>query len=200
MQRSAAAGFTLLEVLVALVVFGLLMGGLTQGVRFGLQAWQTQARNLAQRGDLDAVDRTLRSLVAEAVPGDFGGLPIDFTARQHSLEFLTELPIAAGAAGTRAAEVRLAVDAAHHLDLFWRPHQGIPLGPPRPPTRTVLLDGVDRLDLSYWQPTASGGTWVRAWSAQVLPSLVRIRIVFPAADGRHYPDIVVAPRRDAWRP
>lgn len=200
MQRGRTAGFTLLEVLVALVVFGLLMGALTQGVRFGLNAWQMQARALTRRGDLDAVDRTLRTLIAAAVPGDFAGSPVNFVAGEHRLEFTTALPISADPAGGRTADVTLAVDTTHRLQLLWTPHDGRPIGPQHPPASALLLDGVDHLDLAYWQPSSSGGAWLRGWDAGTLPSLVRIRIVFAAGDGRHYPDIVVAPRRDRWLP
>ena len=40
MKARTAAGFTLLEVLVALAVFGFLLVGLSQTVRFGLTAWR----------------------------------------------------------------------------------------------------------------------------------------------------------------
>jgi prepilin-type N-terminal cleavage/methylation domain-containing protein len=49
------AGFTLLETLVSLVVVGLILSGLAQGFRFGIAAWDAQARLLASGGDLDSV-------------------------------------------------------------------------------------------------------------------------------------------------
>ena len=46
------SGFTLLELLVALVVLGFLMVGLTQGVRTGLAMWGAQTRRLGETGEL----------------------------------------------------------------------------------------------------------------------------------------------------
>jgi len=69
MWRGRQSGFTLLELLAALVVLGLLMVAITQGVRFGVQAWQTQARTVDTQGDLLAVDRTLRGMIERADPG-----------------------------------------------------------------------------------------------------------------------------------
>lgn len=63
MKRQAAAGFTLLEVIVALAVFGFLLVGLSQTVRFGLTAWRQNARLADGKTDLEAVDRSLRSIV-----------------------------------------------------------------------------------------------------------------------------------------
>ena len=45
--RPSDAGFTLLEIMVALVVFGLLVLGLGQGVDFGLRAWGRQTGGVA---------------------------------------------------------------------------------------------------------------------------------------------------------
>src|ERR1700755_1444379 len=70
MKARGAAGFTLLEILVALVVFGFLLVGLSQTVRFGLLAWRQDARLSDSKTDLEAVDRTLRSIVANLAPGD----------------------------------------------------------------------------------------------------------------------------------
>ena len=59
MRRTTQTGFTLLELLAALIVLSLLLVAITQGVRFGVQAWQTQSRACwIARDDLDAVDRT----------------------------------------------------------------------------------------------------------------------------------------------
>ena len=59
-SRRRDAGFTLLEVLVALVVLGFVLTGVTGGIRYGVRASQTQARLVEAQGELDAVDRALR--------------------------------------------------------------------------------------------------------------------------------------------
>ena len=190
-------GFTLLEILVALVVFGFVMVALTQGVQFGLAAWRSQARVTAQRGDLDAVDRTLRSLVARMDPGgQAAGTRVQGSAR--TLAFTTELPLATGPLVTREADVSLAVDGTHRLSLFWLPHFRTWLGPPRVPAQATLTDDVDRIEISYWQPPAANrpGGWVAVWDGRRgAPGLIRFRIVFAPTSRRRWPDIVVAPMR-----
>ncbi len=70
MKARASDGFTLLEILVALAVFGFLLAGLSQTVRFGLTAWRQHARLSDGKADLDALDRTLRSVVENLAPAE----------------------------------------------------------------------------------------------------------------------------------
>ena len=58
------AGFTLLELLVVVVVLGLLIVGLSQGVRAGLALWNAQSRRTDETSELDAAARVLRSLLS----------------------------------------------------------------------------------------------------------------------------------------
>lgn len=186
-------GFTLLEVLVALVVLGFLMAGLAGGVRLGMQAWNAQDRAIAVHGDLDAVDRALRRLIEQADPGDpthAAGVAGDASR----LVLQTRLP----AGSDRAVDAVLLVDARHRLVMRWTPRRfGKPLGPP-PPTQDVeLLDGVASVQFAYWPRGAQGG-WRSAWDKPDPPALVRVRLSFTDA-ARHWPDIVAAPERDRPR-
>lgn len=196
------AGFTLLEILVVMVVLGLLLATLAAGTRFGLRAWQSQARLLADRTDLDAVDRTLRTLVERMNPGGFEGDGLVFRGDHNSVSFRSELPMAAGALASRDAEIGIAVDRAHRLQLRYATQYRHPIGPPPVPGEALLLDGVDHIDIAYFRPGAGplGGAWLPAWTEPVLPRLIRIRIVFTERARRPWPDIVAGPMREAWHP
>jgi general secretion pathway protein J len=184
-------GFTLIEVLVALAVLGFLMLGLSQGLRFGLAAWDSQARLLARGGELDIADRALRRIVTQLVPTDDPQHP-GLRGTATTLEAVTELPLAA-ALPTRQASIGLGVDRAGRLLLRWTPYlHARRLGPPPPAEESELLRGVARLDIAYW----SGGAWLAGWARMELPELVRIRLVFAREDPRRWPDIVAAPMRD----
>ena len=185
-----SAGFTLLEILVALVVMGFLLVGLAQGTHFGLRAWSVQSRIIDQRSALDAVDRTLRRLVQQADPGN-PSAPAALQGNAARLAFTTRLPRAAALA-SREADVVLAVNGAHELVLRWVPHRhAVRFGPPPPPGQAILLRGVARLQIAYW-PLGGAGGWRAAWAAADLPALIRIRILFLPGDRRSWPDIVAA--------
>jgi general secretion pathway protein J len=189
-------GFTLLELLVTLVVLGLLLTTLSQGVRFGLRAQQIEGGIAAGATDLEATSRVLRRLLAQAVPGDPSGQGATFTGTAHAVAFTTRLPDGYGAIATRQADVSLLVADGHHLALRWLPHYRRWIAQPPPPATRSLLDGVDRLDVAFWD----GASWTAAWSAPDPPRLVRLRVVFAAGDSRHWPDIIAAPMQAFPRP
>lgn len=192
MTRRASPGFTLLEVLVALAVLGLLLGLLANGVHFGVRAWDTASRITRREGDLDAVDRALRRLITAMDPGSVS-VPPTLAGTAARLLFTAKLPQGAGVPGL--ADLLLAVDDRHRLVLRATPHRHVrPLGPPPAVRQTVLLQDVARLEIRYWPRQPPFG-WQTAWSGPALPGLVRIRIVFAAGHDRHWPDIVAAPLR-----
>jgi len=189
----AQRGFTLLEILVALVVLGFLIVGLAEGVSFGLHAWGSQEGFLNRHADMDATERVLRGLIATSDPGDLDE-PAPFRGESHTLDFVARLPMSASGLVTRSAEVVLGVDAKHRLVLRWSLHPHAErLTPPPPPQQTVLLDRVDHVDFSYFRPPRQGGGWVDIWDSRTLPQLVRITVAFDGDDRRHWPTIEAAP-------
>lgn len=187
-----------METLAALVVLGLLIGGLVQGLRLGVHAWQAQTRTLANRGDMDAVETMLRTLIERMDPGGVSGRPPIFKGASHSLLFTTTLPQAADTLATGVVESTLAVNESHQLQLLLLPHDRNRLTGASRPEHVTLLSDVDRLEISYWQQSKDG--WQTAWAGPALPKLIRVRLVFLETSGRHTPDIVIRPMRDRWRP
>jgi general secretion pathway protein J len=191
-MRSAARGFTLIEVIVALVIFGTLTVALAQGLRFGLLAWNTATR-LTDAGDsFDIVDRTLRNLIGHMDPGNETTLP-QISASSGTLSFITRLPERPGVP-VRRVEALLAVDLNHRLVLRWRPYLHAERLRPAVATETELLRNVARMELFFWNPE---GGWTEGWrQAEGVPSLVRVRLTMQPPQRRHWPDIVVAPELD----
>jgi general secretion pathway protein J len=183
-------GFTLLEILIVLTILGFLFVGLAQGVRFGLLAQATEAHLTSGNDDFNTLDNTLRHLIEIVDPGDdLDSAP--FTANGDRLDCITALPSASGATPDRRIHATLLVDDHHRLVLRWQPSaRALNLRPPSPPIDTELLRGVSRIELAFWRP---GGDWLSTWRSPDLPTLVRVRLHFPAGDRRHWPDIVAAP-------
>jgi general secretion pathway protein J len=188
-EHSRAAGFTLLEMLVALVVLGFLMVGLTEGTRFGFKAWKHQADAIAAHDQFDAVDRALRQLLTQA--------NLRESEERGSLAFTGQLPLSVGLA-TRRADMQLLVDKEHRLILRWTSlRHEVSLEAPQKPTDTVLVGGLDRLDIAFWREadatTGEPAGWTNTWGGDRQPRLLRLTLQFPDNQNRRWPPIVVAP-------
>jgi general secretion pathway protein J len=182
-------GFTLLEIMIALAVFGFLLVGLSQTVRFGLVAWQQDLRLSEEKVDLDGVDRTLRSVVENLAPQDDSG-QTSIEGTDSSFTGVTRLRVPGMGERPIPVDAGLAV-AGHRLVLRWRPYRhAVPIGPAPAPAETELIGDVVRLGISYWRPP---GIWVSRWHEPDLPLLIRFRLTFAGSPAPRWPDIIVAP-------
>ena len=182
----------MLEVLIAVAVLGLLIVLLDQGLGFAIRVTAMQGRMSDAAADLPVVDAALRRLVANADPGVFPE-PASLRGTNASLAMVTQTVAADGvrrpvdailSASGGSARLRLA--AHRHVERF---------GPPAPGEDVVLIGGVDRLVIDY----ADGrtGAWHPTWTAETLPALVRIRLVF-AGGVQRWPPIIIAKKADAY--
>ena len=194
-------GFTLLELLVVLVVLGLLVVGLTQGVRAGLAMWDAQARRVGETSELDATARILRNLLTGIAANPSGGVnpgaagtAAEFEGRADKLAFVGDLPNGLGS--SRRAEIKIELHG-ERLALSWTPHRHeLSSAPPPKPVETELMRRVERLDLAYWGSPAPGQPpgWQAQWDGPGLPELIRLRLGFAQGDRRRWPDLIAAPQ------
>jgi general secretion pathway protein J len=198
-DRGTCAGFTLIEVLAALAVLGMILVALSTGLRFGQQALLAQTRSAATENQVVPVDAALRSLVAKAWPGA-AGAEARFAGTERALSFRTVMPESLTAQRTRDADVTIGVDPEHRLYLAWLPWYRNWMVAKPPPARIDLLANVDHVEFAYWDPGLHPppGGWVTAWVGTTVPKLLRIRLVFTKDAGLRWPDIIVATARDPW--
>ncbi len=196
------AGFSLLEMIVALAILGLLTMVLAGGLQLGGHLWAAQDRRLQANDATDAVHAALRTMIQDAQPLPLAGLGDRGAAafmigEPHSLDFVTELPDGVGRAGYCDVAIVLAADG--RLMMRWRPHvhDARAAGPIR---ETELLRRVVALELAYFVPAAADGAahWASAWTRPgTMPPLVRVRLRFAPGDLRTWSDVVVAPAAGA---
>ena len=204
-----SAGFTLLELLIAITLLGLLMAALFGGLRLGARAWERGEERLDESGRLQVVQNFLRERLGEAYPlstDDQAGRPmLAFEGSSDAVRFVTLMP---EHLGTGFAEFLLAVaDRGEAKDLIvqWRrfddPQDAPRADDQKEPQTKVLLEGIEALEIAYYGALQRGqpAIWREQWlEARVdMPQLVRLRVVFFEGDRRYWPDLIVRPMTDA---
>jgi general secretion pathway protein J len=204
-----SAGFTLLELLIAITLLGLLMAALFGGLRLGARAWERGEERLDESGRLQVVQNFLRERLGEAYPlstDDQAGQPVlAFEGSGDAVRFVTLMP---EHLGTGFAEFLLAVaDRGEAKDLIvqWRrfddPQDVRGASDYDEPQTKVLLEGIEALEIAYYGALQRGqpAIWREQWlEARVdMPQLVRLRVVFFEDDRRYWPDLIVRPMTDA---
>jgi general secretion pathway protein J len=197
----SSAGFTLVELLIALLLFSLLSLALFGSIRAGAAAW-SRATSHADESDhgLHAQD-LLRYLIENAYPlflsDNAKSGHVDFAGSESSLSFLSIAPMALGNGGR--SRINLAVERhGDRVDLLLEstPELAI-VNNEVEKARKPLVTGASALAFSYFGKTPADRSlvWHNDWANRAeLPRLVRIEAHFQANDGRDWRDLIVAPR------
>jgi general secretion pathway protein J len=188
--RRLNAGFTLVEILAALVVVGFIFVVLLQGVRFGVRAIAAQSGAQSAVAPLDPADRTLRTIIAAIDPGTYTEPP-SFVGTRDAVAFVSDLPVAGGP--PLHANIATGLEA-HRLVLRWavRDHTQPFSGRTNGWQTSVLLDDVGSLRIAY--AAGGGAQWLDAWRGERLPRLIRIETTH--RDGSPFMTIIASPQRD----
>lgn len=204
-SRSAQqAGFTLLELLVATGVLGLLAIALMSALQLSGRIWSGSERHARAATDLATVESTLRELIQRAYPAvvrlDGSNYRLTFAGAAQSLELTGELPMSAVTGGYRRLLIGLVRrPEGDALGIAWAPERNQPGRlaelADQPEGAIDLLPAIERLVISYYgrKGNANAPTWHDEWSGQTqLPELVRIQMALPDAQGRS--DFYIRPR------
>jgi general secretion pathway protein J len=195
------AGFTLLEVLVAVVLLGLLSVALFAAVRVGARGWWTAEQRSAATEDATTLQDVLRRMIASAKPVFASADPADaavaFDGTAQSLGLVGTLPdaIAPGLQGQQRLFLARH-DGAAMLMLAWRLDLPAADGGTLPEIIVPLLDHVSAVRFEYYGTSGAGSAsgWTDTWSGRTtLPALVRLHVERDAGASGPWPDLVAAP-------
>ena len=200
-------GFTLMELLVAMTLLGILMAALFGGLRLGVRVWEASDRTLDQGSQEEIVRGFLHARLEQILPvtGTASGDRTEalFQGRRDSLRFVSSMPISFGSRPyllELALKLRDGPDPASDLVLTWRALDETPAGGEAASGERVLIEDVADIAFGYLGGRAQqSGAWFQDWREQeTLPSLIRLELAFNAADRRRWSPLVVSPMIDEW--
>lgn len=202
-------GFTLVEVLLAITLLGIIMVLAYQGLRTGARTAETGEAAIERVNRMRLAQEFIRARISQARPSPFdqddtlGG--VVFEGGPESLRFAAPMPGYLSYGGPYVQTLAL-VDGDEGKELIfdfevlrYGPDADTPPLEDRDPV--LLVRGLADAKFSYLAPGDSVDAepeWVDEWreTAQ-LPLLVRIEAEFKDKNRRHWPALTVAPRVDA---
>lgn len=188
-------GFTLLELIVAITLMGLVLVVLYSGLRLGLNSWDSGEQRAEVTNRLRLAQEFLRRQLAQSIAAyrvnEQQERVVVFAGRPDGIEFVAPMLVQLGQGGL----YRVRIEAADgRLWIRWRPY--LPIDPEAGEEReTVLLEGVSEVEWAYFGPEQdnqpeSPPEWRSAWAnPQRRPQMVRLNLNL---QGEPWPDLVTA--------
>lgn len=180
-----AAGFTLLEVLAALVLLALLLVGVYSGIRTATHSVRSGTAAIERIDQMRSAQQFLRRELAQSLTQPIShtdhGEPIYFEGSAREMRYVAPLPGYLGKLGPQLQRLQL-VDDGHgglrlELSLALLPPDGQPPQPLGEPQ--VLLDHIKAGSFTYRGVDRQGAAlpWSPAWAdGRLLPQLVRVEL------------------------
>jgi general secretion pathway protein J len=208
--RSAAlrreAGFSLIEVLVALTVAGLVAVGAMGMLEIGATMRDFGQRRADGADARISAGLTLAREIGQAypyvAPSEDDSLQVAFDGGPESMTFVSAPPPWLGVVGLAALRLELSPRGgkSRRLDVLWSPLKpDAPLDLGAEPNRIPLIEKVDGATFGYYGPPANGmqPEWSNYWRRrETLPQLVRIRIRSTHAGASDWPTQIIHPMID----
>lgn len=207
-RRSCAvtiAGFSLVELLVALVLLGMVFLVLFNSLALGLKIWNANDQELSSNTQALVARDLLRRVLSEARPLKTTlGAPnaehrVFFLGTQDSIRFVAPMPshLAVGGLYEIAIYAIEGGQTGNRLEMSWRlfRRQSWPSKPLTEEKRSELISKVAEIEFNYFGQVDKSEPpgWHVDWqNLQSLPELIRLRLKFVGGEGA-WPDLVVAP-------
>lgn len=202
MSRRRAAGFSLVEVLLAIALLALLSTAAWGAMRTATRAVERGEALIERTNKLRVTQELLRRQISQALAVPFDrdttdGRVTNFRGERDRLMWVSPMPGYLGRGGSYVQEIALERDGfGNALKFRHAMVNGFELreGFPDKPGPVVLLEGIADLRIAYRGTNAEGRLedWVDEWDkGGPLPLLVRVEIEFERGSGMDWPPLLV---------
>lgn len=203
-QRMRQRGFTLLELLIAMTLLGLILVLLFGGLRLGVRSWDGAQRQVDNMNSVRSLENFLRREMSQANPYRWNsgtGQRLAFLGERNRLSFVAPMPSRVGGGGLYAVSVEFD-QTAKARRMVWK---NLPVSTqmqdfsalaqaPEMVLAAAELGDVEDIWLSYFgsESDSAAPRWFERWdNSSRLPLLIRVQVRL--AKGGAWPDFVVAP-------
>jgi len=185
--RTSQAGYTLIELLVAILLLGFIGVALAGGLHFGARVWESADNRLTTTGTIKNAQFLLRELLSNALPKEKAGLVI-FEGTEDHIRFVAPAPQAFPVGGPVTADL-----VGEGADLTLRLASPIDKDAVR---QAILVRGLGPLRFSYLDASEKLPLWLSLWRDRTrLPDAIRIE-----NKESTWPSLIVRPQIDESHP
>ena len=198
------AGFTLLELLIAMTLLGMILVLLFGGLRLAVRSWDTSQKQVDSLNSVRSLEGFLRRELSVAYPYVWKNVPgrqVAFLGERNKVSFVAQLPTRVGGGGLYLISVALEQQANSqrivwkHLPLNSQMNDFSALAQtPEMVLAASELSNVEEIWLSYLGQESEGAAplWADRWQSSTrLPMLIRVQVRL--SNNSQWPDFVVAP-------
>ena len=205
-QHARQTGFTLLELLIAMTLLGMILVLLFGGLRLGMRSWDASQKQVDSLNSVRSLEHFLRRELSLAYPYLWRNVPerrVAFLGERNKLSFVAPLPSRVGGGGLYFISVKLELEPGlKRQRIVWR---HLPVNPQMQDfsglaetqemvLATFELGGVEDIWLTYFGQENEGtaARWLDRWESKTrLPTLIRVQVRLP--NNSQWPEFVVAP-------
>ena len=198
MRRASQGGFTLIELVLALVLLAAMLGMAWGGFSFALRAWEAGESNGTRTADMRLAESFLRREITEIFPmrwKDPMTLRFAFEGERDHVRFVSARPPGITAPGLALVGLELQAGDDRSMNLVMRrappDDEAKDFAPLEAVEPTVLIPGLRSAEFSYFgsDSDVNQPRWNDSWTTPGrMPLMVRVRMV--GADGVPQPDLV----------
>lgn len=202
--RLKQTGFTLLELLIAMTLLGMILVLLFGGLRLGVRSWDASQKQIDSLNSIRSLENFLRRELSLAYPylwKNSQGRRVAFLGERNKLNFVAQLPSRVGGGGLYLISVELQQRAKvqrivwKHLPVNAQMQDFSALAEiPEMVLAASELENVEEIWLTYFgqENDSAAPRWLDRWvDGTRLPMLIRVQVKL--SNSAQWPEFVVAP-------
>jgi len=196
-KRAQQAGFTLIEIVIAMALLAAMLGMAWSGVSFALHSWDAGANQGHRTADTRLSQNFLRRELSEIFPmrfKDATNLKLALEGSATRLRFVSTRPAGLSTAGLSLVSLEVEGEGRKRNLVMRRaaPDDAAKdFAPLERSEATILYPDVDTVHFSYFgsDNDIEQPKWRDEWTHAKMPTLIRLRVT--AADGAEQPETMV---------